>query len=73
MYTALKDDSIVFLKHKGVSFNQTKINKIHYLHVLEDKCMIKIEQRDLRIFRYVMSMINVNKMVLILFLINMYY
>jgi hypothetical protein len=48
IYTAVNDDSTVSLKLKGVSIKQTNINNIHYLYVLEEKCSIKSEQRNLR-------------------------
>jgi hypothetical protein len=61
MYTAFNDDSTVSLKLKGVSIKQTNLNSYHYLHVLEEKCSIKSEQRNLRMYRNIMTKINVNK------------
>jgi hypothetical protein len=61
MYTAFNDDSTVSLKLKGVSIKQTNLNSYHYLHVLEEKCSIKSEQRNLRMYRNIMTKVNVNK------------
>jgi hypothetical protein len=49
IYTAFNDDSIVSFKLTGVSIKQTNLNNYHYLLVLEEKCSIKSEQRNLRI------------------------
>jgi hypothetical protein len=51
----------VSLKLKGVSSKQTNRNNYRYLHVLEEKCRIKSEQRNLRMYRNVMTKVNVNK------------
>jgi hypothetical protein len=61
MYTAFNDVSTVSLKLKGVSIKQTNLNNYHYLHVLEEKSSIKSEQRNLRMYRKIMTKINVNK------------
>jgi hypothetical protein len=55
MYIAFKNDSTVSLKLKGVSIKQTNLNNYHYLHVLEEKCSIKSEQRKLKMYRNVMN------------------
>jgi hypothetical protein len=51
MYTAFNDDSTDSLNSKGVSIEQTNLNNYHYLHVLEEKCNIKSEQRKLKMYR----------------------
>ena len=61
MYTEFNDNSVISLKLKGVSLKQTKLNNFHYYHVLEDKCSIKSEQRNFRMYRNVMTKINVHK------------
>jgi hypothetical protein len=61
MYTAYNDNSTASLKLKGVSIKQTNLNNYHYLHVFEEKCSIKSEQRNLRIYRNIMTKVKVNK------------
>jgi hypothetical protein len=61
MYTAFNDNSTVSLKLKGVSIKQTNLNNNHYLHMLEEKCSIKSEQRNLKMYRNIMTKVNVNK------------
>jgi hypothetical protein len=61
MYIAFNDESIVSLTLKEVSIKQTNLNNYHYLHVLEEKFSIKSEQRNLRIYRNVMTKVSVNK------------
>jgi hypothetical protein len=61
MYTTFNDDSTSNLKLKGVNIIQTNLNNYHYLHVLEKKCSIKSEQRNLRMYRNVMTKVNINK------------
>jgi hypothetical protein len=61
MYPAFIDDSIVSLKLQEVSIKQTNLNNYQYLHLLEEKCSIKSEQRNLRMYRNIMTKINVNK------------
>jgi hypothetical protein len=67
IYTAFNDDSTVSLKLKGVSIKQINLNNYHYLHVLEKKCSIKSEQRNLRMYRNVMTKVNVHKTALSVF------
>jgi hypothetical protein len=61
MYRAFNDNSTISLKLKGVSIKQTNLNNYHYRHVLEEKCSIKSDQRNLRMYRNIISKINVNK------------
>jgi predicted transcriptional regulator len=61
MYTAFNDNSTVSLKLKGVSIKQNNLNNYHYLRMLEEKCSIKSEQRNLRTYRNVITKINLNK------------
>jgi hypothetical protein len=51
----------VSLKLKGVSNKQTILNNYRYLHVWEKKCSFKSEQRNVRMYRNVMTKVNVNK------------
>jgi hypothetical protein len=61
MYTAFNDDSTISLKLTSVSIKQTNRNNYHYLYVFEEKGFIKSEQRNLRMYRHIMTKVNVNK------------
>jgi hypothetical protein len=61
IYTAFNHDKIQSLKMKGVSIKQTNINNYDYLHVLEDKTTNQTEQRNLRMYRNIMSKVSMNK------------
>jgi hypothetical protein len=64
MDTAFNDISTLSLKLKGVSLKQANLNSFHYLHVLEDQTAIRSEQRNLRMYRNLISKINMTKCVL---------
>jgi hypothetical protein len=61
IHIAFNDDSTVSLKLQGIRLKQTNLNNYPYLHVLEEKCSLKSEQRNLRMFQNVMTKICVNK------------